>query len=148
MEFPDPNTTDDAFLAEMSGKMRDAMAKPALREPVVPIPGEPSAVCWSCKKNIDAQDHFCRHCGCGQGDYVKWYYKHWGILVSIFLSGPLVLPFVWRSPVISKQWKWIYSVVLIAGTVILCKVLYAAIMAGLSALTGGGMDAVNASSGM
>ena len=65
--------------------------------------------CWSCSKNIDPADNFCRHCGRGQGKNVPWYYQHWGIIVSALGLGPFVLVLVWRSPRLSKEARWVYT---------------------------------------
>ena len=37
--------------------------------------------CWSCGANISAEDNYCRKCGKGQGRFVDWYYKHWGLVL-------------------------------------------------------------------
>lgn len=68
------------------------------------------AVCWNCGIGISVQDRYCRHCGKGQGAFAPWYYKPWGIIAAtMFALGPFSLFLVWRSPVISKKSKFIYS---------------------------------------
>lgn len=58
--------------------------------------------CWDCGKPIDAQDHFCRYCGQGQGANIVWYYRGWGIvLLTVFGLGPFSLYLVWKSPTLS-----------------------------------------------
>ena len=58
---------------------------------------------------IDGEDRYCRHCGRGQGGYVTWQYKHWGVIAISLLAGPLSLLFLWRSPVISRNAKLAYT---------------------------------------
>ena len=66
-------------------------------------------VCWACGERISDEDNYCRKCGKGQGAFVDWYYRHWGMLVLIFCAGPFALYFVWRSPALSRNAKWIYT---------------------------------------
>ncbi|MCG2725884.1 MAG: zinc ribbon domain-containing protein [Elusimicrobia bacterium] len=69
-------------------------------------------VCWACRAKIGAEDNFCRKCGKGQGKFVPWYYTHWGVIVLTFALGPLSLYFIWRSPSISYNTKWIYTAII------------------------------------
>lgn len=71
----------------------------------VPLPKP----CWSCGAMIAPEDRYCRYCGRGQGAYVSWQYQHWGIIALTLLGGPLSLFFVWRSPVISRNAKFVYT---------------------------------------
>jgi len=66
--------------------------------------------CWHCGGTIETQDKFCRHCGKGQSKYVPFRYTHAGIVLFSLIIGPLVLPFVWKSPVISQTAKIVYTV--------------------------------------
>ncbi len=85
--------------------------------------------CWSCKKGIEAQDCYCRFCGKGQGRFVKWYYKHWGIiLLTLFALGPFSLPLVWRSPVISGTAKKVYTLAILLLTVYIAQKTYSLYM--------------------
>jgi len=80
-------------------------------------PMQEAAGCWSCRAQIDAADNYCRRCGAGQGKHAPWYYKHWGIILITLLGlGPFSLILVWRSPVMWKRTKWIYTVAIILGT--------------------------------
>ncbi|MCX5783397.1 MAG: hypothetical protein NTW04_03015 [Elusimicrobia bacterium] len=73
--------------------------------------------CWSCQKNIDNTDGYCRYCGNGQGSCVRYYYKPWGIIVLTILGlGPLTIYHVWRSPVISDMGKILLSLAVLAIT--------------------------------
>ena len=79
----------------------------------IPLP----AACWDCGGGIDAKDRYCRYCGKGQGAHVAWFYQPWGIAVSALLGlGPFALPLVWRSPRLSPQAKWLWTVALLALT--------------------------------
>ena len=66
-------------------------------------------VCWSCRADISVGDNYCRKCGKGQGRFVHWYYKHFGIVFLTLCAGPVSLYFVWRSPVLSRNAKRIYT---------------------------------------
>jgi len=71
----------------------------------VPLP----VPCWACGAMIAGEDRYCRYCGRGQGGYVTWQYKHWGVIAITLLAGPLSLVFLWRSPVISRNAKLAYT---------------------------------------
>ncbi|MEK7721680.1 MAG: zinc ribbon domain-containing protein [Elusimicrobiota bacterium] len=75
------------------------------------LPGEPARrPCWACGAAISPGDNYCKNCGKGQDSYVPWRYKHWGVIVSaLFGLGPFSLFFLWRSPVISRIAKIIYT---------------------------------------
>jgi len=92
-------------------------------------PADPSKIplpkpCWACGRVIDPQDHYCRHCGKGQADYVPWYYSHWGVCLLILGLGPFALYFVWRSPRMSQQAKYTYTAVIMIITWWLISVMY------------------------
>ncbi len=73
-------------------------------------------LCWACGKMADSHDNFCRFCG---KDLVSfpWYYQHWGIILLTFIAlGPLSIVLVWRSPVLSRTARWIYTIALAAFT--------------------------------
>jgi len=59
--------------------------------------------CWNCSGTIEAGDAYCRYCGKGQGQSVPFRYTHAGIIVFSLLIGPLTLPFIWKSPKLSKK---------------------------------------------
>ena len=59
-------------------------------------------ICWHCKNSIETKDAYCRYCGKGQGQHVPFRYTHVGIILLSLLLGPLTLPFIWKSPKISK----------------------------------------------
>jgi len=76
-------------------------------------------ICYKCSNIILKEDNFCRYCGAGQGSYVKWYYRHWGIILLMFLLGPFALIFVILSPSISTTAKWIYAFIIIGLSILL-----------------------------
>jgi hypothetical protein len=70
--------------------------------------------CWSCELTIDRDDHYCRHCGQGQGAFVAWYYRPlWIVLLGLTVLGPFALPLVWRTPQLGRTAKWIATVVVV-----------------------------------
>lgn len=74
---------------------------------------------------IGREDHYCRDCGRGQGDYVSWQYKHWGIIVlTLFGLGPFSLFLLWRSPVISRNAKLAYTAAITLATIFLLDRLH------------------------
>ena len=75
-----------------------------------------TATCWACGGKIAAEDNYCRFCGKGQGKHIPWYYKHWGIIVLTVCIGPFSLIFVWKSPLLSRQAKWVYTALILAAT--------------------------------
>ena len=75
-------------------------------------PAEP-LLCKHCHLLVDAEDHFCRHCGQGLKSGYGFFYSHTGIILMACLLGPLVLPWVWYSNQISRTAKIIYSIVLV-----------------------------------
>ena len=84
---------------------------------------EPYA-CWACGTRISAQDNYCRKCGKGQGPFVDWYYKHWGLVLVALGAGPFALYFVWRSPALSRTAKWIYTAVISFFTWYIVRAVY------------------------
>lgn len=84
--------------------------------------------CWSCGKLIDKVDRYCRGCGNGQGGHVPWYYRHWGIILATGLGlGPFGIWLAWRSPLISKTAKWIYTALILVAAWYACLSLYHAV---------------------
>lgn len=106
-------------------------------------PSGPAVVeCWHCHRKIHDVDHYCRHCGKGQGAYIPWTYKPAGIVVMTLFLGPFALWYVWRSPALSSRTKWIITGVMTVVTVYLAVSLYKFYMAFMSMLVGGGSLAV------
>jgi hypothetical protein len=77
----------------------------------------PQRPCWACGAVIDAPDNYCRICGKGQGDRLPWKYKPWGIIASTLVGlGPFSLFYLWRSPVISRGAKLVYTAAILLFT--------------------------------
>jgi hypothetical protein len=52
---------------------------------------------------------------------IHWYYKPVAIaLLTIFVLGPLALPLVWRTPVLSSRGKAIVTLLILGYTALLC----------------------------
>ncbi|HNW44968.1 MAG TPA: hypothetical protein PKI19_10720 [Elusimicrobiales bacterium] len=67
--------------------------------------------CWSCGGKVDDSDAYCRHCGKGLSKNIPWYYGHAGIiLLTVTVLGPFSLRLVWKSPRLSANVKWAYTV--------------------------------------
>jgi len=93
----------------------------ASERPDVEIP----AACWDCGKTIGTGDAYCKFCGRGQGVRVPWQYKQWGVIVITLLGlGPFSLFYLWRSPVISRNAKLVYSVLILLGTFYIAEQCY------------------------
>lgn len=75
---------------------------------------ERSTRCWKCHKPIDDMDHYCRYCGVGQGNYIPWKYKPWGIALIAVAAGPLALPALWRTPQLTRQTKIFSTLIILA----------------------------------
>jgi hypothetical protein len=81
------------------------------------IDAEKPATCWGCGRPIGPEDAYCRFCGRGQGTHVPWQYKHWGVITLTLLGlGPFSLFYVWRSPVISRGAKQVYTALILLAT--------------------------------
>lgn len=85
----------------------------------------PQRPCWACGAVIDSGDGYCRACGKGQGDRLPWQYKHWGVIVITLLGlGPFSLFCLWRSPVISRGAKLVYTAAILLLTLFVLDQLY------------------------
>ncbi len=99
--------------------------------------------CWKCNGLVEEQDKFCRHCGAGLGGNMPWYYHWWGILVIMVCIGPLALPYVYKSPLLSKAAKSFWTAVICAFTVAVVWLIYYGIskmFAALNAAMTGNFD--------
>ena len=81
-------------------------------------------ICYNCKKEIDDTDNYCRFCGAGQGDYISWYYKMWGVWLLFFVIGPFCLWFLYKSPYKNKTVKVINALLISALSVWFCYQFY------------------------
>jgi hypothetical protein len=99
--------------------------------------------CLRCQREIDVEDHFCRHCGqqlrpVEGGSFVpvqivpeiqpprpKIGDNPWFVLMMLFLVlGPLALPMLWQGRAFTLRWKWIWTVLLMLYTLLLCWALW------------------------
>ena len=86
--------------------------------------------CRKCKKQIEANDEFCRYCAARQ--YKEkgggLFFSHSGIWVMFLLAGPLNLWFIWKSPALSRAWKIGYTLFFTFLTIAVCWVIYIMVM--------------------
>ena len=102
-----------------------------------PPESPPTARCWHCGIQIDAPDHYCRHCGKGQGSRIPWYYHPAGLaLLTVTALGPFVLPLVWKSPMIGRRSKTAATAAIAAFTLYVGLKLVELYRAFASALAG------------
>lgn len=64
--------------------------------------------CIYCGGAIETEDAYCRYCGKKQGGSIPFRYSHAGIIVFTLLFGPVALPFILKSPAITKNGKVAY----------------------------------------
>jgi uncharacterized membrane protein len=74
---------------------------------------ETPIVCKYCHTPVAETDNYCRVCGKSLRKGYSFMFTHTGIIVMAFLLGPLALPCVWLSKVISPVAKWIYTALLL-----------------------------------
>lgn len=67
--------------------------------------------CRHCGKPIAPSDNFCRYCGKSPSTAVLFRYTHAGIILLTILLGPVALPFIIKSPVISRNVRIAYIAV-------------------------------------
>lgn len=76
-----------------------------------------TTACWNCRHPVAPTDRYCSFCANGQGAYVQWYYRPvWIALLTLTVMGPLVLPLIWRTPLLGRVGKVIASLLVIALT--------------------------------
>ena len=72
-------------------------------------------ICAHCGGDMGPNDAYCRHCGTKKGKGISWYHHTWGIMILLFVVlGPLAIPLLWRSPVISRERKWVLTLACLA----------------------------------
>lgn len=56
---------------------------------------------------------------------VPWYYEPlWIVVLSIAILGPLTLPFIWKSPKLTRPAKWVFTFFHIIYAALLVYVLW------------------------
>lgn len=92
-----------------------------------PIDAATMMACGSCGRVIQVGDAFCRHCGKALTRKKKaaWYYEPaWILVLGLLVIGPLALPLVIRSPKLSRNAKWGFSIVLAVYGIVITYYLY------------------------
>ncbi|MFA5162468.1 MAG: hypothetical protein WC421_09495 [Elusimicrobiales bacterium] len=135
------NKSEADLLAEAAAICGRTPGMPQPPPPGVPLTPQAEAAlissrCWSCHCIISISDNYCRHCGKGQGDNIPWRYKHQGIIFYTLIIGPFSLVFVWKSPLLSRTAKIVYTVLLCAATWLLYTKIKDAVYTAMSAYTG------------
>ena len=84
---------------------------------------EQNNLCWKCKKEIDKEDNFCKHCGIKQHQDAKFMYTAPGILLYFLIVGPFCLLRLWNSPIIKPKSKTTLSVIIVSISVIVTLII-------------------------
>ena len=90
------------------------MNEPVMK-PVGQVPGTfaQPLLCSRCQAEIRDTDNYCHACGKSLKPGRGFLFTHAGIILMALVLGPLALPFVWMSKVITPTAKIIYTVVLL-----------------------------------
>ncbi len=87
---------------------------PASNFDVLPSDVSQPLLCARCRAEIRETDNYCHNCGKSLKPGRGFLFTHGGIILMALILGPLALPFVWMSKVISPTAKIIYTAVLLA----------------------------------
>jgi hypothetical protein len=65
----------------------------------------------------------CPHCGKEFDEKIKpkgkWYHSNYWVIFMVLCAGPLALPLVWFNPNYKAATKWVASILIIVGTIII-----------------------------
>lgn len=86
---------------------------PASNFEVPPTGALQPLLCSRCQAEIRETDNYCHNCGKSLKPGRGFLFTHGGIILMALVLGPLALPFVWMSKVISPTAKIIYTAVLL-----------------------------------
>jgi hypothetical protein len=99
--------------------------------------------CLHCREQIDAEDKYCRYCGMrlkppADGEFAQVRIvpeprpirpaisdNPWIVLIMLFfVLGPFALPMLWQGRAFTLRWKWIWTLLMIVFTLLLCWLLW------------------------
>ncbi len=85
--------------------------------------------CSRCRKSIDADDAYCRHCGARHAAGDDWYYSTaWIAFLAFVVIGPFALVLVWKSTRMGAVTKKVMTVLIVAYTLVLSYYFYETII--------------------
>lgn len=84
-------------------------------------------LCSRCHAQIRPTDNYCHACGKSLKPGRGFLFTHGGIILMALVLGPLALPFVWLSKVLSPAAKLIYTVVLLGVGIYMFYALWQAV---------------------
>ena len=79
----------------------------------VATPFQEPLFCSRCHAQIRETDNYCHACGKSLKPGRGFLFTHGGIVLMALVLGPLALPFVWLSKVLSLGAKLVYTAVLL-----------------------------------